>query len=59
VETIKCGPDGALPFRLSMLLDGALLIHFQPDRIYIFDLATYSGGYYSRGQDEDSVDEKK
>jgi hypothetical protein len=58
-EATICDASGVTPFNLSKLKDRPLIIHFSPDRIMIFDVASFSGGYYLRGVDEgDAVVEK-
>ena len=55
-ETVICRAGGVAPFQLSMLRERPLIIAFRSNRIYIFDAAAFSGGYYLRDHDQDGAE---
>ena len=47
-ETVVFDGSRVVPFRWSALTNRPVVFRFTPERIYIYDLKKFSGGYYLR-----------
>ncbi|MGZ4881777.1 MAG: hypothetical protein ACXV7G_12060 [Halobacteriota archaeon] len=50
-QVITCKNSTVAEFNLADLFMSSFVIHFTPNRIYICDFISYSGGYYLRASD--------
>ena len=47
-ETVVFDGSRVIPFRWSLLKIRPIVFRFTPERIYIYDMKNFSGGYYLR-----------
>lgn len=53
-ETVSCVGSRVFQFQVSDLPNAALVFHFTPSRIRVFDVKRFEGGYYLRNTEEEA-----